>query len=246
MTKNSNLLFHFTPSIENLKSILQTGFKPHFVDSYVEFRKKINKYDWQYYKVADVPMVSFCNIYLSEIKQHTPMYGSYAIGMSKKWAVRHSANPVAYISHNSLLAKTLGWSICGFDLMHLDDSQKAYTYSGYFMKNDSAGTVKGKQYKKYDFTAEKEWLYVPPIHTNTEEYDKIFPTKATEKQYAKANRKIEKYAMQFDADDIKYIVVKNYAEITEMIEFLKLNGNAPLKGAYPLKLITLEQLEEDF
>ena len=62
MLKKTDLLFHFTPSIENLKGIFEQGFKPHFCEKFVQYRKKRGKKDDDYFSWDVYPIVSFCNI----------------------------------------------------------------------------------------------------------------------------------------------------------------------------------------
>ncbi|WP_425509081.1 abortive infection system antitoxin AbiGi family protein [Xanthomonas euroxanthea] len=44
------------------------------------------------------PMVSFCDLRLSELRSHMTNYGCYGLGMKKEWAARNGVNPVYYIS----------------------------------------------------------------------------------------------------------------------------------------------------
>jgi len=52
-------------------------------------------------------MVCFCDIPLSQTKRHSKNYGSYAIGLTKKWGMTNKINPVIYAYPNSTTADIL-------------------------------------------------------------------------------------------------------------------------------------------
>lgn len=110
-------------------------------------------------------MISFCDIPLSDSEQHFDAYGKYGIGLTKNWAVRNGVNPVLYIDHNSLFAKSLYKLIKerrkkGTNITLNQSNQilqiKAYAknYSGHLKRK----LVDNPNYKFYD---EREWRLVP-------------------------------------------------------------------------------------
>ena len=62
-----SILFHFTSRCDILMSILSGGFRPSMAREKIESTKKDKEFA--------VPMVSFCDLRLSELKLHMDSYG---------------------------------------------------------------------------------------------------------------------------------------------------------------------------
>jgi hypothetical protein len=75
---SANTLFHFTGHLENLVSILTNEFRPHFCLE--DFNTLTRRYKHEIDLEKAVPMVSFCDIPLSQIAFHLSIYGDYGIG----------------------------------------------------------------------------------------------------------------------------------------------------------------------
>lgn len=88
---SSKTLFHFTPRIENLYSIIQNGLRAYY--NYEKLPKGKSYY------VA--PMVCFCDIPLSTIKYHVSKYGRYGIGINRTAARECGFTPVFYVHSDS-------------------------------------------------------------------------------------------------------------------------------------------------
>lgn len=86
MPLSSNSLIHFTKNKSTLCGILENDFKIKYC------LETINAKRHQY--IGAVPMVSFCDIPLSEVKDHIKKYGAYGIGLSKQWGIKNGLNPV--------------------------------------------------------------------------------------------------------------------------------------------------------
>jgi hypothetical protein len=96
---SSATLFHFTQSLDTLKQILTDGFKPYYSSE-----------DLTMFGVREcpgIPMVSFCDIPLSQTTQHVTHYGRYALGLTKEWGMERNVVPVHYIYHESICANIL-------------------------------------------------------------------------------------------------------------------------------------------
>lgn len=102
---SANTLFHFTDSFDKLESILKNEFYPHYcLEDWSHITADLGpKMKSEFY----IPMVSFCDIPLSQIHYHTEHYGNYAIGLSKTWGINNQITPVFYIHENTKFAKPL-------------------------------------------------------------------------------------------------------------------------------------------
>lgn len=101
MAISANSIIHYTSTFDILCKILEEGFKIKYC-----------KEDLHLNKIGDGssaahPMVSFCDIPLTETSRHFESYGHYGVGLSKEWAIDNGINPVLYIEERSSLAKSL-------------------------------------------------------------------------------------------------------------------------------------------
>src|SRR5205814_1163321 len=111
------------------------------------------------------PMISFCDIPLSDSTQHFSAYGKYGIGLSKAWAITNGVNPVIYIDKNSLFA------LCVQQLVlerrkpntNLTKKQQGEILQIKSYAKNYSGPLKRKSINKanYRFYDEREWRLVP-------------------------------------------------------------------------------------
>jgi hypothetical protein len=113
ITISSNTLFHFTNGIHHITSILKDGF----------FRPNLSLEDLSFLKIEEkvaIPMISFCDIPLSQTKLHTRVYGYYGIGLSKSWGQRNGLSPVLYTHPDSPLTLSLRQCLAWTHRRYLD------------------------------------------------------------------------------------------------------------------------------
>ena len=79
-------LFHYTNSVDSIISILNRGFLPSYCKEEILFGTEKHSYA--------IPIVSFCDIPLNQIKDHMNDYGNYAIGLNDEWKFKNKLNPV--------------------------------------------------------------------------------------------------------------------------------------------------------
>lgn len=246
---SSNSIVHFTNSKKALRGILENNFKIYYCNEEICFKKL------KTFKIA-VPMVSFCDITLSQVKMHMDKYGNYGIGLTKEWAERKKLNPVLYLAKNSFLANSY------IDLVeeHFKDPKKQLSIpklcndskklidSIRYMKNYENTLIRGnKIYKNYRFYDEREWRYVLDFNQHP---DFFYPWNTENFDKDKANRSIESYKLTFEPNDIKYIIIKDDSEINEFIHILKSAKGRKFSlddvEKLTTRIITSKQIREDF
>ncbi|MBW7957339.1 MAG: hypothetical protein H3C68_05540 [Deltaproteobacteria bacterium] len=247
---SSETLFHFTRTFENLKGILKNEFHPRYSLEVLEFEGK-NIAEFAY------PMVCFCDIPLSQVKEHFNIYGNYGIGMSKEWVFSNGLNPVMYLKKGSVLSDWLRLMLeCSQPLSAEKDSNARGIKSGllnmlrYTKPFEGVSNRTGTIVKFYN---EREWRYIPFLYVD-EKGKQVFIKQITKKDYSTGNMVeldnflLEQIKLRFDAKDIKYIIVKNEAEILEMVDYLhevpKYNEDSV--RVLTSRIITSEQIEKDF
>ena len=221
MGLSSNSIIHFTNTKRKLLSILKENFKVKYCVENIDFDER------NYPLRIASPMVSFCDIPLSEIKNHIGKYGSYGIGLTKEWAIRKGLNPVIYIQSESNFAKSF-WRFYDMYIYdsevrmdELDDMRFHVLDILRYMKNyENRLERKGKIIKKYRFSDEREWRYVPERNNDFDmQLSKEFYS--NKKQEEDANKNLSKLRLTFEADDIKYIIIKDDSEIAEFIDTIR-------------------------
>lgn len=251
-------LFHFTEYVSVLKNILSDK---HFNVSYAN--EKIVGMKAQ--RNFGIPMVSFCDIRLSQLNEHTKKYGHYGIGLKKQWGIDNGLNPVSYLNHNCSMftyfnarVSQMSRSLRKISFSEGKDSdlylieRKRYRdiiNVMRFMKN-----YEGELYRKgvlenenYRFANESEWRYVPDIRTD------IVPIKLVNQDIdpewkLKANSALSSHPeskLKFDFDDIKYIFVKNERMARSLIRHIEMITD---QKSYPIlvsKIFISSQVFDD-
>ena len=198
------------------RSLLQDNFKIFYCLEHVYCKSGVF--------VGAVPMVSFCDIPLSEIKNHIDKYGCYGLGLKKSWAIKKGLNPVLYIEKESMIGhefrNTAKKLLSGKNDKTL--SEEGFTIINLFryMKNYEHELIrKDKTYPNYRFSDEREWRFVPP----KEDAEIIILEKLfnSQEQEDEANGKLSNIRLEFTPDDITYIIINNESEINEFIAVLR-------------------------
>ena len=253
MGLSSNSIFHFTNSLRNLNGILSENFKLRYCRETI-YREK-DHFDFL------IPMVSFCDIPFSQLFKQFSSYGCYGIGLKKSWAEKKGLNPVLYLEKNSHLSgnflKQLYNSTieAGSDLNNFTIQQK-YMFDVFRYLKNYQGELKRfskKNIKDYRFSDEREWRYVLSL-----EKEQLFLGNIKEMNNSEMNIKsgkmilndsINDERLDFEPEDINYIIIKKENERDKVIRILE-----TVKGKFPhdqvkrltSRIISTEQIFTDF
>lgn len=215
MPLSSNTIIHLTREKESLRGILEGNFRIHYCKELVALDS--DTYDMR------IPMVSFCDIPLSEIKDHIDKYGCYGVGLTKAWAVRNGLNPVLYIEPKSMLARSYNKAFAALVVDVEDDSftdvQQSFTDVLRYIKNYQGQlSRKGRLVDDYRFSDEREWRFVP---APTESCEMIMTDEQYLKEQTTVQASLEPLRLRFEPNDIKYIIIQSDSEISEFLDLLR-------------------------
>lgn len=246
-----DILFHFTKK-EYLWGILSETFSVSYA------REKIvggNK-STEFY----TPMVSFCDLKVSELKTHMEKYGNYGIGLTKKWANQQGLNPVFYVNKQSPFTSDFIRAVgdlkkhldCVPGIIAREMAKTTYknilnTYS--YIKNYEGDLVRsnGKTTRNYRFADEREWRFVPSINSGI---PPLLPSSkiSTIEEKDQYNIMASYVKLRFKPEDIKYLIIKTDDEIIELINHLenaKVNFHEDTRRRLMSRILTAEQINKD-
>lgn len=121
---HSSTLFHYTPNLGSVLDILKDGFKYGYC---IE-----NFFDQLF---ACIPMISFCDIPISQSYEHSSKYGNFAIGLSKKSLLENHRNEIAPVNY-CLTIDAIKASMIIFN-----HAQKYESYLNNLLNDDKSYTV---------------------------------------------------------------------------------------------------------
>jgi hypothetical protein len=164
--RDSLPLVHITQKWEDLISILNEGFKPSYC------LEKIT--NGMVTKTASFPMISFSNVSVDYAISYLKSYGTFGIGLEKRWGEKNDLNPVLYLEQKSDLTNEIISAfdnIKTFSKIDLEDSingvktdQKSILTKNIIKffahsKNYDGELVRNNEIlsEKYPFGMEREW-----------------------------------------------------------------------------------------
>lgn len=231
MPLSTSSVFHFTKSIDAIIGILTNHFKIKYCLETIESREQTISYA--------VPMVSFCDIPLSQVSYHIEKYGGYGIGLLKKWAIGKGLNPVLYLEKNSAILNGILKSGKFQNTNNVVQEFLRYTknYEGQLFRG---GELVQKKYRYYD---EREWRF-------SQESPVIYDTDYYQQNKNTLNESLKVYKLDFTIKEISYIIVDDKSEILNVIDFLESNlkkeSDRDNVKILLSKIITSKQIKTDF
>ncbi len=222
MRPKSETLFHFTKSLETLKSILQSGIEPRYC---LEDIRWLNAKDLQFIGYA---MSCFCDIPLSRVEEHIAFYGPYGIGFTKEWGMKNGLEPVIYISSSGSVLNVIDYLLT---LDHKDDEKHTDVCMAFIrnIKPLSGQMRVGGQLVHKDFYQENEWRYAPKTGN-------ILEIESFDTNSNAANLDAKQYRIEIAPADIRYLLVEKDSDIPSLFDFI----NTQL-GTYPLNDLKILQ-----
>lgn len=233
MGLSSNILWHQT-QYANLLRIIKSK---EFLCSY-----SLEEVDGIIGRKVALPMVSMCDLPISDFTEFQGRYGGYSIGLSHEWGVKKKFNPLWYYEPKSrvpqLLRKLFDIALAGED----DSILSLMGIVSYMKKME--GPLPNHNYSLYRFYDEREVRYVPSF-----DYLKSGGVKPvlTEDEYQEyklqhKNGPVINASVSFEWSDVRYIIVKEDRQISSMIEYLAKQGcDNKAIGVFSAK-----QIDQDF
>lgn len=110
------------------------------------------------------PMISFCDLPLSDINEYLGKYGKYTIGMKTLWGHRNGFTPVWYQTPQSSSLCTCATLHRKLLKMPYDEATKLVWHTLSCVKNYE-GRLRKYGFKRYRFYDEREVRYVPSLES---------------------------------------------------------------------------------
>ncbi|NSB15955.1 abortive infection system antitoxin AbiGi family protein [Clostridium beijerinckii] len=240
--QSANVLFKFMKELRFLKEILENkAIIPRYYEESIEYLK-ISELE----KIV-FPMVCFCDINVSRLKEHVQYYGKFGIGLNKKWGINKGIQCINYINPESEIRKDFTYLFTkAFNQIDEDDS--LVEYNSYllnnllFMKPLAGRMLRNNKYDKKNFTDEREWRYVPKIEDN-DKIQLIIPPifvgqLAVYNTYSDALKKLKNLWLTFKYEDIEYLMVASKMDRKRLVDFIIENNNVCCSDAQKYELIS--------
>ena len=237
MSISSRALFHFTKDFKTLVKILEGGFWPRYC---VEPRWEKNYVDFA------IPMVCFCDIPLTQIKEHSESYGKFGIGVSLEWVKKqNSITPVKYVASKSTDEAEIKKMFTKLKNHTISDSERQ------ILLRAKKVSVKIKKDKDKDISKkyydEREWRYIPESIALENRIIPISEKDNFDVEIASNETKDKKLVI--DISSIQYLIISNEnwrLKLIKRIMDIYKDEDVEKTAILISKIISVQQINDDF
>lgn len=224
-TIQADTLFTFTPKLEFLIPYIKTRMiSPRYCVEDISYLKIRNL------KKIAFPMKCFCDINMHRLDVHLGWYGHYGLAFSKEWGMSKGIQPIQYINQNSDLRKDFSKAFSAalsapvarkgsaqekMKSFLLHELMYYKPYDGK-MENRNTGKIEVKC-----FTDECEWRFIPDVTVAGFEqafHEKRILNAGVLEEINNSMTGIPEISLQFDYDDLKYIIVKTRNDFEKLVQ----------------------------
>ncbi|MEQ6165984.1 abortive infection system antitoxin AbiGi family protein [Ekhidna sp. MALMAid0563] len=247
---SSDTFFHFTSKREYLEGILQKTFRPRYCLEEAHLFPELNNLDLAF------PMVCFCDIPLSKLRNHINTYGSYGIGLKKEWGFSNGFSPVSYVKAGSKLQNSYR-SILNYWAQNpdkFDQMDRLFVEKIseiiMFTKPYEGQMQRGNDVFETKFYDEKEWRWIPDTSDYANIYNHIDKEMWNDSRTRNLhNKRVSELALRFRPDDINYLIIESENEIDDFIQSLenaKERFDTKTIKRLTTRILTKDRIEKDF
>lgn len=252
--QSANVLFNFMRKLQYLKEILSNkAMIPRYNEEWIGYIG-INGLS----RIA-FPMTCFCDIFLNKLIPHMSSYGSYGIGLDKKWGIDQGIQPIHYVNPNSNFKMEFQEVFSNSFHSRLNEvPENMKRYNNYlltnllFMKPIEGKMFRNTIYEHCNFHDEKEWRFLPDMNNIETNLPMLIPqhlmNPTAYSSYSDGIRKCEKLWLKFDYISIKYLIVETVQDRRDLIQFIMKDIDAEPNEKYILisKILVFDELKEDW
>lgn len=158
------------------------------------------------------PMVSMCDLPLSEFTEFQGKYDHYSIGLSREWGIKNKFTPIWYYEAKSRVPQMLRREILNAAKNNSDSITSLIGILSYMKKVE--GPLPKHNYSTYRFYDEREVRFVPSFDYVISGGDKPILTEDEYSNYKAVNGSpvINAY-VGFEWSDVRYIIVREKHQI---------------------------------
>ncbi len=243
MNARTKTLFHFTQTPENLLHILEEGFWPRYC------LEDISWLDCETRRLA-WPMVSFCDIPISRLREHTEFYGSYGVGLCRERWKATGLNPLLYVSPDSILRDLLRDLL--LDIRKNPDSRiktAGMVVLASCKPLSGVMEVNGVKREK-DFYSECEWRFLPWVEGGKYGFFLREEQFRNDEFLKEANEERRNDRMlDFQPDDVRYLLVKTRDDVHRLVSFINTKMShypATVLDMLKTRIVVLDEVSGDY